>query len=100
MVWRMELIVASASNQDEIDASFPKLIAQGARAVAVGADPVFFNQRGQIAALANRYAIPAVGGWSEYAAAGGRMNYGPSNSEAQALTGYFVGRLLDGEKAV
>jgi len=94
----LESVVASASNQDEIDASFPKLIAQGARAVAVGADSVFFFQRGQIAALASRYAIPAVGGWSEYAAAGGLMSYASSTNEAHALTGYFVGRLVDGEK--
>ena len=94
----LELVVAGASNQDEIDASFSKLIAQGVGAVAVGADTVFFNQRGQIAALASRYAIPAVGGWSEYAAAGGLMSYATSNNEAQKLTGYFVGRLLSGEK--
>ena len=94
----LKLVVASASNQDEIDASFPKLIAQGAGAVAVGADTVFWNQRGQIAALASRYAIPSVGGWSEYAAAGGLMSYATSNNEAQKLTGYFVGRLLSGEK--
>jgi ABC-type uncharacterized transport system substrate-binding protein len=94
----LELVVASARNQDEIDASFPNLIAQGARAVAIGADTVFFNQRGQIAALASRYAIPAVGGWSEYAAAGGLMSYATSNNEAHALTGNFAGRLLSGEK--
>jgi putative ABC transport system substrate-binding protein len=94
----LELVVASASNQNEIDASFPKLVAQGARAVAVGADAVFFQQRGQIAALASRYAIPAVGGWSEYVTAGGLMSYATSQNEAQALTGYIVGRLLSGEK--
>ena len=94
----LELAVASASNQDEIDTAFPKMIAQGARAVAVGADPVFFQQRGQIAALASRYAMPAVGSWSEYAAAGGLMSYATSNNEAHALTGYVVGRLLSGEK--
>jgi putative ABC transport system substrate-binding protein len=94
----LELVVASASNQTEIDASFPKLIAQGARAVAVGADSVFFLHRSEIAALASRYAIPAVGGWSEYADAGGLMSYATSNNEAHALTGYFAGRLLSGEK--
>jgi len=94
----LELIVANASNRDELDAAFPDMIAKGARAVAVGADAVFFLQRDQIVALASRYAIPAVGGWSEYATAGGLMSYATSNNEAQKLTGYFVGRLLSGEK--
>jgi putative ABC transport system substrate-binding protein len=50
----LESHVANAKRQDEIDASFPDLIAQGARAIMIGADPYYFNQRSQIAALAAR----------------------------------------------
>ena len=56
----LELHVANAKHQDEIDALFPDLIARGIRAIMIGTDPYFFNQRSQIAALAARYAILAT----------------------------------------
>ena len=94
----LELHVANATNQDEIDASFPSLIALGVRAIMIGGDAFFFNQRSQIAALASRYAIPAIGQWREYPAAGGLMSYGNSVSDAYRLTGIYVGRILQGER--
>jgi putative ABC transport system substrate-binding protein len=94
----LEPHVANAKRQDEIDASFPDLIAQGARAIMIGADPYYFNQRNQIAALAARYAIPAIALWREYPAAGGLMSYGSDLPDAYRLTGEYVGRILKGEK--
>jgi putative ABC transport system substrate-binding protein len=94
----LELHVANATNQDEIDASFPSLIALGVRAIMIGGDAFFFNQRSQIAALASRYAIPAIGQWREYPAAGGLMSYGNSVSDAYRLIGIYVGRILQGER--
>jgi putative ABC transport system substrate-binding protein len=94
----LELHVADAKDQDEIDASFQNLIAQGARAIVIGADAVYFNQRKQIAALAARYAIPAIAQWSEYTTAGGLMSYGNNIPDAYRLTGVYVGRILKGEK--
>jgi putative ABC transport system substrate-binding protein len=94
----LELFVADAKDQDDIDAVFPKLIAQGAPAIVIGSDSVFFNQRRQIAALAAQYAIPTIGGWSEYPAAGGLISYATNNSEAYRLSANYVGRILNGEK--
>ncbi len=94
----LEPHVANAKRQDEIDASFPDLIAQGARAIMIGADPYYFNQRSQIAALTARYAIPAIALWREYPAAGGLMSYGSDLPDAYRLTGEYVGRILKGEK--
>jgi putative ABC transport system substrate-binding protein len=64
----------------------------------IGADPYYFNQRNQIAALAARYAIPAIALWREYPAAGGLMSYGSDLPDAYRLTGEYVGRILKGEK--
>ena len=94
----LELYVANAKHQDEIDALFPSLIAQGARAIVIGADAYYFNQRSQIAALAARYAIPEIAQWREYPAAGGLMSYGSNIPDAYRLTGIYVGRILKGEK--
>jgi len=94
----LELHVANAKDQDEIDASFQNLIAQGARAIVIGADAYYFNQRKQIAALAASYSIPAIAQWSEYTASGGLMSYGNNIPDAYRLTGVYVGRILKGEK--
>jgi putative ABC transport system substrate-binding protein len=94
----LELLVANTKVQDEIDASFPNLINQGARAIVIGADAYFLNQRNQIAALAARYAIPAIAQWREYTAAGGLMSYGNNIPDAYRLTGVYVGRILKGER--
>jgi putative ABC transport system substrate-binding protein len=94
----LELHVANAINQTEIEASFPSVIAQGARAIILGGDSLFFYQCSQVAALASRYAIPAIGQWREYPAAGGLMSYGNNVPDAYRLTGTYVGRILKGEK--
>ena len=94
----LELHVANAKHPDEIDVFFPNLIAQGTRAIVLGADAFFLNQRNQIAALAARYAIPAITQWREYPAAGGLMSYGNSIPDAYRLMGVYVGRILKGEK--
>jgi putative tryptophan/tyrosine transport system substrate-binding protein len=72
----LELDVVNAKHQNEIEALFPNLIAQGAGAIVIGADAFFFNQRNEIAALAARYVMPAIAQWREYPAAGGLMSYG------------------------
>ena len=94
----LELNVADAKSPDEIDALFPNLIARGARAIVIGTDSYFLNQRSQIAALAARYAIPAIAQWREYPSAGGLMSYGNNLPDAYRLIGGYVGRILKGEK--
>jgi putative ABC transport system substrate-binding protein len=93
----LELLVAGARDQREIDACIPALVDQGARAIVIGADTFFFTERDQIAALAKRYMVPTIGGWSEYPIAGGLMSYATNNDDAHALVGKYVGRILDGE---
>jgi putative ABC transport system substrate-binding protein len=94
----LELDVVNAKHQNEIEALFPNLIAQGAGAIVIGADAFFFNQRNEIAALAARYVMPAIAQWREYPAAGGLMSYGNNIPDAYRLTGIYVGRILKGEK--
>jgi putative tryptophan/tyrosine transport system substrate-binding protein len=94
----LELHVGNAKDQGEIDASFQNLIAQGARAIVIGADAIFLYQRGQIAALAARHAIPAISQFREYPSAGGLMSYGSNLLDAYRLTAIFVARILKGER--
>jgi putative ABC transport system substrate-binding protein len=64
----------------------------------IATDPYFFVQRAQIAALAARYALPAVYFHRGFAAAGGLISYGATVTEENRIAGQYTGRILAGEK--
>jgi putative ABC transport system substrate-binding protein len=91
--------VVQAGTESEIDTAFATLSRDKAQALMVAND-AFFTIRGpQIAALAARYALPAVYPWREQAEAGGLMSYGTSIREAYRQSGIYVGQVLKGAKA-
>ena len=91
--------VVQAGSESEIDAVFEKLSRDKAEALMIAND-AFLTIRGpQIAALAARYALPAVYPWREQVEAGGLMSYGTSIREAYRQSGIYVGQILRGAKA-
>ena len=93
----LDIKVFNASGSAEIDAAFAAIVGWRAGAVFIGSDPVFLNQRAQIAALAVRHAL-AVSGFGNGIQAGELMNYGPDNLDSYRQAGVYVGRILKGEK--
>jgi putative ABC transport system substrate-binding protein len=93
-----EVVVLRASNNPEIDAAFATLADRGAGAVIIGQDTFFTSQTAQFAALAKRYAIPAISPWREHTTAGILMSYGASLTDAYRQAGFYTGRILKGEK--
>ena len=93
-----ELVILRASNNPEIDAAFATLADRGAGAVIIGQDTFFTSQTAQLAALATRYAIPAISPWREHTRAGILMSYGASLTDAYRQAGVYAGRILKGEK--
>ena len=87
-----------ASTISDIDAAFAKVVELRANALAIGAYPLFISRPDEIAALATRYAVPAIYPLRAFAAAGGLMSYGSDFADAYRLTGVYVGRILKGEK--
>jgi ABC-type uncharacterized transport system substrate-binding protein len=92
------LLVAKASNDEELNAAFALLLRQGIGALLVGADAYFDTRRDRIIAFAAQYRLPAVYHFREYAFAGGLVSYGPSITDAYRQAGNYTGRVLRGEK--
>jgi len=74
----VELRVVEARNTNEIDTAFANLVQQRTRALIVQVDPFFDSRRERLAGLATRHAVPAMGAYPEFAAAGGLISYGNS----------------------
>jgi len=95
----LDLRVINASNDDEVEAAFAKAAQMHTSAVVMSAgDPFFTSQARPLAALAVRYAMPAVGPGRDFAAAGGLVAYGADINDAYRLAGSYTGRILKGEK--
>ena len=94
----LKLVVQKAGTEIEIDTAFADLVRQKIGAILVISDPFFASQRLQIAALAARYAMPAMFELREYAIAGGLMSYGPDLANGYRQSGAYAGRILKGEK--
>jgi putative ABC transport system substrate-binding protein len=90
--------VLQASTASEIDAAFGALVEFGARALVLGGDPFFTNQRTQILALAARHAVPAIYEVRLFPAAGGLMSYGPDLADSFREAGVLTGKILKGAK--
>jgi putative ABC transport system substrate-binding protein len=94
----LQLRLLDASTVAEIDAGFATLASDRPDALFIGSGPFFANRSVQLAHLATRHAIPAVGASRRYAEVGGLMSYGASLADAHRQAGIYVGRILKGTK--
>ena len=93
-----QIHILYASTERQLDTAFAALNEIRAGALVVGADPFFNSRRDQIAALAARYAIPAIYEGREYAVAGGLMSYGTSVTQGYRQVGLYTAQILKGAK--
>ena len=92
------ILIAKASNDEELNAAFALLVQQGIGALQVATDPYFDTRRDRIIAFAAQNRLPAVYQFRDYALAGGLVSYAPSITEAYRQAGNYTGRILKGEK--
>ena len=80
--------VVTASHEREIDPAVQSVAALRAAALLVSADPLFNGQLHKLVDLTQRYRLPAIFEWREFATAGGLMSYGSdiANGLANSLT--------------
>ena len=93
-----QINILTASHEGGLDAAFASLVQQPADALLVQSDPFFFSERTRLAALAVRYAIPAIYEQREYAVAGGLLSYGADQADLDRRAAGYVAKILKGEK--
>jgi putative tryptophan/tyrosine transport system substrate-binding protein len=94
-----QLLALNAQSVREIDAAFATIIQSRAGALLIGNSILFNNRRRQLAALAARHGVPAIGGIREFVLAGGLMSYGASDTDAYRRAGsHYVAPILRGTK--
>jgi putative ABC transport system substrate-binding protein len=94
----LQVVVQNARNAAEIDAAFAELVRAKADAVIAATDPVLLDRREQIAALAERNALPAISFTRQLAMAGLLMSYGPDIGWMYRQAGGYIGQILKGAK--
>jgi putative ABC transport system substrate-binding protein len=80
----LQIPVANASSERDIDAAFAGFVQARVNAIFIGGDPFFTSRRVQVAVLAARHAIPT-------------SHDARSSAEARQV-GLYTGRILKGER--
>jgi putative tryptophan/tyrosine transport system substrate-binding protein len=93
-----QMVTVRAGVDSKLEDAFKSMVEQHAGALLVAPDPFYFIQRDRIAALAARYALPAIYAGRQYVVAGGLLSYGPSGADAYRQIGVYAGRILNGGK--
>jgi putative tryptophan/tyrosine transport system substrate-binding protein len=82
----------------EIEDIFASLSGRGVSGLIVSGDSLFGILRNKLFGLAEKYKMPAIYHYPEYAQAGGLIGYGASSASIARTLGIYAGRILRGEK--
>jgi putative ABC transport system substrate-binding protein len=93
---RQRITVVNASNEEEIDLAFVRLVQEGAGALAIIAGPFFVTRAKQLINLAAMHRLPTIYFRREFAVAGGLMSYGSDTAEGYRQMGVYAGKILLG----
>jgi putative ABC transport system substrate-binding protein len=94
----VELFVVEANKPDQFETAFETAHTQGAEAIHVLGDPLFFVHSAKVVGLAARYRLPAMYLNPRFVQDGGLMSYGPNFVGLWLRAGAYVDKILKGEK--
>jgi len=89
---------ANVGGQSDFEAAFALFQSTHTDALVILGDPVASRERGSLAELALRHAIPAMYFSRLFPQVGGLISYGASGADAYQQAGRYAGRILRGEK--
>jgi putative ABC transport system substrate-binding protein len=91
---QLNLVTVNASTARQLETGFGGMVENQIDALTVLSDVFFTSNSFQIAALSERYRIPAIAHSREFALSGGLMSYGTNLTDAYRLTELYAGRIL------
>lgn len=94
----VRLEVLMASSEKEFEAVFAAVGKEASGGLVFTSDPYFAFRSGQLAALAQRYGVPAITQSRDFPTSGGLMSYGGDFVQSHRRAGIYAGRILNGEK--
>jgi putative ABC transport system substrate-binding protein len=94
----VKILPVQARTPQEIEMAFSVMTKENARAIIVGLDPFFIQQRRQIAELAAKNKLPSITTFREYVEDGGLMSYGQNQTDQFRHVAVFVDKILKGAK--
>ena len=95
----VQVEVLRASNHDEIDDAFARILQMRIEALLVSPGQLF-SDRVEFTAFATRRAVPTMYHDREFAEVGGLLSYGSSLVDQYRETGIYTGRVLNGERPI
>jgi putative ABC transport system substrate-binding protein len=94
----VNVVRAEARTPTGLDQAFASVNKQRAGAFVMMVDAYFLNEVQRIVMLANKYKLPGVYGFREYAEAGGLISYGLSYRAYYRGVARYVDKVLRGTK--
>ncbi|HKX08772.1 MAG TPA: ABC transporter substrate binding protein [Stellaceae bacterium] len=85
-----------AAGPEDYPAAFAAMRAAGAEALVIEANPIFYRDATQLAALALEGGLPTVCEWADMAQSGCLLGYGPSRTELRRRNGEQIARIFRG----
>lgn len=95
---KLQLHVLNATSERDFDGVFAQLTQLRAAGLVIANETFYAMRSEQLAALAQRHAMPSVHQSREFALAGGLLSYGGDTMESHRQAGVHTGRILKGEK--
>src|SRR5215472_591250 len=93
-----ELSAAPVNERGEIESAIEAFAREPGGSLIAGADVFVVANRGLIIGLAERYRLPAIYQFRQFAADGGLMSYGADPADIFRRSAAYVDRILKGEK--
>lgn len=94
----LELQIASASTEQEIETAVASLGQAGVAGLLIGADAFFNSMQRKLGTLTARHRLPAIHNSPEFATAGGLASLGGDGRAIYRIAGTYAGRILKGER--